>query len=173
VLRPVLAALAASLALAPAAEAAAGPPSTYLSGRTFACWQTFASYGPNGQLGGFNRAARGRITFATDFVPGYMVSGETMTVYLPKAAGTTGAWQPTATGVRFTSGPFHVPARGWDLVADVHRRGVTMPHDKRKGTRYQLVIRSAATARKVADDAPPKGTGRNFIITPWYCENRS
>jgi hypothetical protein len=172
VLRPALVALAATFALAPIADAA-DAPSTYLSGRTFACWQTFAGYAPNGRLDHFTRAPRGRIAFATDFVPGYMVSGETMTVYLPRSAGTTGAWRPTRTGVRFTTGPFQVPARGWDLVADVHRRGVTMPHDKRKGTRYQLVVRSAATARRVADDAPPKRTGRNVIITPWYCRDVS
>jgi hypothetical protein len=172
VLRPALVALAATLAVAPAADAAPAP-STYLSGRTFACWQTFAGYAPDGRLDHFTRAPRGRITFATDDVPGYMVSGETMTVSLPRTAGTTGAWRPTATGVRFTTGPFHVPARGWDLVADVHPGGVTMPHDKRRRTRYQLVIRSAATARRVADNAPPKRTGRSFIITPWYCRDVS
>ena len=59
-LRSALVALAATLALAPAAQAA-DPPSTYLSGRTFACWQTFAGYAPNGQLDHFTRAARGRI----------------------------------------------------------------------------------------------------------------
>jgi hypothetical protein len=164
--------LAATLTVAPAAEAA-DPPSTYLSGRTFACWQTFAGYAPNGQLDHFTRAPRGRIAFATDFVPAYLVSGETMTVYLPKSAGTQGGWRPTARGVRFTSGPFHAPGRGWDLVADVHPEGVTMPHDKRKGTEYQLVIRSAATARRVASNAPPKRTLRNFIITPWYCADVS
>jgi hypothetical protein len=172
VLRHALVALAATFALAPTADAA-DAPSTYLSGRTFACWQTFAGYAPNGRLDHFTRAPRGRIAFATDFVPGYMVSGATMTAYLPRSVGTTGAWRPTRTGVRFTTGPFQVPARGWDLVADVHRRGVTMPHDRRKGTRYQLVIRSAATARRVADDAPPKRPGRNFIITPWYCRDVS
>ena len=171
-LRPALTTFAATLALAPAAQAA-DSPSTYLSGRDFRCWQTFAGYAPNGRLDHFTTAGRGRITFATDFVPRYLVSGEAMIYYLPKSAGTQGDWTPTATGVRFTSGPFQVPARGWDLVADVHPEGVKMPHDRRKGKRYQLVIRSADTARKVNRYAPPKRTLRNFVITPWYCENLS
>ena len=172
-IRSALAASAAALVLLPAAAQAADAPSTYLSGRTFQCWQTFASYGPTGMLSGYNRAERGHIAFATDYVPRYMIGGEGMTYYTPKAAGTQGSWRATKTGVRFTSGPLHVPARGWDLVADVHPQGVTMPKDKRKGTKYQLVLRSAVTARKIADNAPPPRTIHNFFITPWYCQTVS
>jgi hypothetical protein len=160
VFRSALAATAVALVLAPPALAA-DSRSNYLSGRTFECWQTFASYGPTGMLSGFNRAQRGKVAFATDYVPSYL------------RAGKQGSFVPTATGVRFTSGPFFQPDKGWRLLGDVHPRGVTMPHDKRRGTRYQLVLRSAPGKGKVSRDAPPRRTGRNFIITPWYCNDVS
>src|SRR4051812_17475189 len=91
VLPMALATTAAALIAAPAAPA--DSPATYLSGRTFACWQPVASDGPTGTIGGFTRARRGRVAFATDFVPSYLRGGQ------------EGSFVPTATGVRFTSGP--------------------------------------------------------------------
>jgi hypothetical protein len=160
VFRSALAATVVALTLASPALAA-DSPSTYLSGRTLACFQTFASYGPTGMLSGFNRAQRGTVAFATDYVPSYLRAGQ------------QGTFVPTARGVRFTSGPFFRPARGWRLIGDVHPRGVPMPHDKRRGTRYQLVLRSAPGPGRVSPDAPPRRTGRNVIVTPWYCRDVS
>lgn len=159
-LHPFLVAAAAGLVLAPSAVAA-DSPSLYLSGRTFACVQSFGSYAPNGRLSDVVRASRGRVAFATDFVPSYL------------RAGTQGSFRPTATGVRFTSGPFFRPAAGWRLVGEVHPRGVTMPRDRRPGTRYQLVLRSAPGSFEVSDDAPPRRTSADAFLTPWYCRDVS
>lgn len=55
-------------------------------------------------------------------------------------AGRQGACAPTATGVRFTSGPL---ARREHRVADVHTGAIAMPSVRRRAARYQLVLRPA------------------------------
>ena len=133
VLQPLLASAALLLTAAPAA-AAADSPATYLSGRTFACVQMVAVPGTGDR---YRPTRRGRVSFATDYVPMYLRGGR------------QGSFAPTATGVRFTGGPLSGPGRR--SVGDVHPDGVAMPHDRGRGTRYQLVLR---------------GTG---TVTPWFC----
>jgi hypothetical protein len=131
VLRAVPVALVAAVMQAPLASGATSP-ATYLSGRTFQCWQAT----------GGDRVSRGEVAFATDYVPRYL------------RAGRQGAFVATATGVRFTSGPFLRPVR---RVGDVHPDGIAMPRDRRRGARYQLVLRPARGARAAA----------------WYCQDVS
>jgi len=166
-LRPALlaAALAAAVAAPASGAAAQAPAPSGLAGRAYACWQTFASYAPNGRLSGFNRAARGVLHLYATAVPVYEVSNAIG--FVPEHGGRTGRWSWNGRELRFTSGPYHQPAAGWDLAGTYHPRGVRMPHDRRRGTRYQLVLRSIV--RHPADEAPPRREGRDFIITWWYC----
>jgi hypothetical protein len=160
-LRSALALAALALATAPAAASAATSPALSLSGHKFNCYQSFANYGPHGTLSGYNRAGRGSVEFATDYVPSYLRAGE------------QGSFDRTATGLRFTSGRFYRPSEGWQLVGTVHPAGITMPHDLKPGTRYQLILRSDPGAKKISDAAPPKRIPPNFFLTPWYCQQIS
>lgn len=166
-IRAALTATAFGAVLAAATPALAGEPAAAgPAGHAYACFQTFASYGPNGRLSGFNRAARGVLHLYDTAVPVYEVSNALG--FVPKHSARTGRFAWDGRDLRFTSGPYHLPAAGWDLAGSYHPRGVRMPHDRKRGTRYELVLRSAI--RHPADDAPPRRTGRDFVITPWYCD---
>ena len=87
--------------------------------------------------------------------------------FVPKHSARTGRFAWDGHELRFTGGPYHQPQAGWDLAGTYHPRGVRMPHDRKRGRRYQIVLRSIM--RHPADDAPPRHEGRDFIITYWYC----
>ena len=134
-------------------------------GRAYACWQTFANYAPNGRLSGFNRATRGVLHLYATELPVYEVSNADG--FVPKRSARTGLWSWDGREIRFTSGPYHQPRARWDLAGTYHPDGVRMPHDLKRGRRYQIVLRSIM--RRPADDAPPRHEGVDFIITYWYC----
>jgi hypothetical protein len=98
-------------------------------------------------------------------VPYYEVSGDRW--FLPAGAPRTGRWAWDGRHLRFTSGPYHVPGASFDLAGTYHPDGVRMPHDRKRGRRYEIVLRSAV--RDPAGDAPPHREGRDFFISFWYC----
>lgn len=160
-LRPLLAAGLLAAAPAPAVADAPEPAGA------FACWQTFASYGPTGKLSGYNRVERGVVTF--DAGGRYDVADDAG--FAAEGAG-AGRWSMRAGKVRFHDGPYWAPEQGWRLVGDLHPGGVRMPHDRRKGTRYELVLRSRPGAQPDVD-APPRAEGRDFVLTFWYCDDQA
>jgi hypothetical protein len=152
-------ALLAALFLGMTASATGQTPGP--AGRTYACWQTVE----RASRSGYDRIPRGVLHLYATEVAVYELSGERS--FLPQRSARTGRWAWDGSGLRFTSGPYHVPDAGWDLAGTYHPDGVPMPHDRRHGRRYQVVLRSVL--RHPAKDAPPRRVQRDPFVTPWYC----
>lgn len=146
---PALTLLVAVVTAASATSAAAAAIPGPLTRHTLRCHQSYASYGPMGNLDhyGYLSSWTLRIAPAGDT---YTAGGEGI-----DPTGTlTGAMRYHAGQVRFTDGPFHNRKAGWVLAGTYVRGGVRMPHDTVKGRRFPLVLRSVHTKRN--DAAPPR-----------------
>lgn len=128
-----------------AVSSAQGALPRALTAHTLRCHQSYANYGPMGNLDHYGYLSSWTVRIST--AGAYEAVGDDL-------KDGSGAVTYRAGQLRFTSGPFHDATAGWVLTGRYVRRGARLPHDWVKGRRYPLVLRSVH--RKHADAAPPR-----------------
>jgi len=141
---PTTLAALALLSLTTAASAHGALPRA-LTAHTLRCHQSYANYGPMGNLDHYGYLSSWTVRISP--AGRYEVAGDDL-----KSG--SGAATYRAGQLRFTSGPFHDAMAGWVLAGTYVKGGARMPHDTVKGRRFPLVLRSLHS--KHADAAPPR-----------------